>query len=37
MSVYLDLEAYWFAVGCVATTMAAFWGFKRVKALISGR
>lgn len=37
MDVYLDLEAYWYAVGVVATSLGGFWAFKRIKALLSGR
>lgn len=37
MTFYLDLEAYWFAVGTICVSLAGFWGLKRVKALLSGR
>lgn len=33
MTVILDLEAYWYAVGVVATALAGFWGFRRIKSL----
>jgi len=37
MQIVLDLDAYWFAVACIAATLGGFWSFKRVKALVSGR
>lgn len=37
MTFVLDLEFYWAAVACICVSLGGFWGFKRVKALISGR
>jgi len=36
-SVYIDLDFYWASVGIICISLAGFWGFKRLKSLITGR